>query len=141
MENFKIDLFKEEYNIDFPYFTHLTKEECDFFIREIINKYNIKNSEKLVEELNIVQSVIHDFNADENFKLVDLFENYNIKYNSKIFINWYKFDNIDEMELVDLDKYFYDIWFPSSDDIDLFDESLNWILSIRHDGCITLITH
>lgn len=43
------------------------------------------------------------------------------------------------MSINELDKYFYDIWFPIADDIDLFDKSLSWILSIRHDGCITYI--
>jgi hypothetical protein len=51
-----------------------------------------------------------------------------------IFLNWYRYDDVDEMRLADVTKFFEDIWYPSSDDLDIFDESLRWILSIRHDG-------
>ena len=31
-------------------------------------------------------------------------------------------------------KYFSDIWYPSTDDIDVFDSSVSWILSVNHEG-------
>lgn len=58
---------------------------------------------------------------------------------SNVFINWYRFDDIDKMSLKDLDQYFYDIWFPATDDIDIFDDTFKWIVSIFHDGIISCI--
>jgi len=48
-----------------------------------------------------------------------------------------KFDgfNADE-EFDDLFKFFSDIWYPSLDDIEIFDINLNWIISVRHYGDI-----
>ena len=64
----------------------------------------------------------------------------NIKPNLQVYLNWYSFTDIDILNIIFLDKYFFDIWYPISDDIDIFDESLNWFLSIRHDGNVVLLT-
>jgi hypothetical protein len=57
----------------------------------------------------------------------------------RVFVNWYRFDDIDSLELDDLSRHFDDIWYPSVDDIEVFDESCRWFLSVSHDGRITLI--
>ncbi len=33
-------------------------------------------------------------------------------------------------------NFFSDIWYPSLDDIEIFDLNLNWIVSVRHYGGI-----
>ena len=75
----------------------------------------------------------------ENFKLIETLKNLKIQSSDKIFINWYRYDNIDSMTLDDLDTYFYDIWFAGPDDIDIFDRNLNWIVSIQHEGIVSYI--
>ncbi len=37
-----------------------------------------------------------------------------------------------------MSRWFDDIWYPASDDIDLFDSTLDWILSVSHSGLIDL---
>lgn len=85
------------------------------------------------------QSFYNESDSLENFKLIDNLKKIGITPMKEVFINWYRFERIDVFNAVDLDKFFYNIWFPSSDDIDIFDESLNWIVSIRHDGIISYI--
>ncbi|MBY0263137.1 MAG: hypothetical protein K2Q20_12385 [Phycisphaerales bacterium] len=34
-------------------------------------------------------------------------------------------------------KYWDDLWYPSSDDLTVFDSSLSWLLSVWHDGSAT----
>lgn len=138
MEDFKVDLFKEEYKINFPNYIHLPESDCLELIRVISKKYKI-SVESLVKELNSIQSFLENVNAKDDFKLIDVLNRLSIKPSSQIYINWYRFDDIDVFDIIDLDKYFYDIWFSSSDDIDLFDKSLDWIISIRHDGCISFV--
>lgn len=43
------------------------------------------------------------------------------------------------MSFVDLANFFDYIWFPSSDDVDIFDASFDWILSIDHAGFVKLL--
>ncbi|WP_234399978.1 hypothetical protein [Campylobacter concisus] len=40
------------------------------------------------------------------------------------------------MRFDDLSKFFSDIWYPSLNDIEIFDINLNWIISVRHYGAI-----
>jgi hypothetical protein len=54
-------------------------------------------------------------------------------------INWMHFDVVDKMKTVDFIKYFEYIWYPSSDDIDVIDENLNWIMLIDHEGGVRLL--
>lgn len=140
MDDFKIELFESEYDISFPFYKSVEEAKCESFIKVISQKYNI-NVSNLESELMLLQSFYEDSNALDEFKLMDTLAKLEINPLINVYINWYRFKDIDELNLNDLDKYFYDIWFPSADDIDIFDENLNWILSIRHDGCITFIKH
>ena len=47
---------------------------------------------------------------------------------------------IDEMKLDDLNKYFYDIWYPVVEDIEIFDRECNWMILISHDGDVGYIS-
>lgn len=138
MEEFKIDLFKKEYNVTFPAFVHLTEITCANLVERISSKYFL-SSDSLVDELNLKQFFLKDKYVEDDFSLIDTLNHLSINSLSKIYINWHRFNDIDQFNLIDLDKYFHDIWFPSADDIDLFDDSLDWIVSIRHDGCISYI--
>lgn len=139
MENFKIELFKNEHNIDFPNYVHLSEAECSLLIKKISKRYRMPIP-SLIEQLVSKQSFIENINAKDDFHLKDFLNKLSVNPMSKIYINWSRFNNIDLLNIDDLDKYFDDIWFPSSDDIDLFDESLDWIVSIRHDGIISFMS-
>ncbi|SEP46075.1 hypothetical protein [Mucilaginibacter sp. OK283] len=138
MDEFKISLFENEHNASFPQHRELTKLESQKLANEISKKYNI-NILNFEMDLAAKQSFYNESDSLENFKLIDNLKKIGITPMKEVFINWYRFERIDVFNAVDLDKFFYNIWFPSSDDIDIFDESLNWIVSIRHDGIISYI--
>jgi hypothetical protein len=138
MDEFKISLFENEHKASFPQYRELTKLENQKLADEISKKYNI-NILNFKMDLAAKQSFYNESDSLENFKLIDALKKIGITPMKEVFINWYKFERLDVFNAVDLDKYFYDIWFPSSDDIDIFDESLKWVVSIRHDGIISYI--
>lgn len=138
MENFKIDLFKKEYQIDFPNYAHLSESECLLLITKISKKYDLELN-NLTQSLSSRQINLTNVDAKENFSLIDTLNSISIIPLDNIYINWFHFDNIDILNTSDFNKYFDDIWFPSADDIDLFDESLTWVVSIRHDGTVSYL--
>lgn len=138
MDEFKISLFEDEYKVSFPCYKSLSDVECQNLLKFISNKYTIP-IENIEKELMLKQHFYETSNALDNFSLIDALAKLQIKPLKNVFVNWDDFKSIDVFNLDDLNKYFFDIWFPSSDDIDIFDESLNWILSIRHDGCINFV--
>lgn len=136
MEDFKKELFKKEYKKGFPYYFELGKEDCVEIKKRIIDKFKFKN-ENFENCLRENQFLLDYTNAeDDNFDFLSLLNNLNLKKEEYILINWISFENIDKFSINDFYKYFKDIWFPISDDIDVFNENLDWIISIRHDGAI-----
>ena len=133
MEDFKIELFEKEYNKKFIEFKNLKIHQC-VDIKNSLNKIftnnqNIENNLKLnLKRFDYIDNIDN---------ISDVFNRLNIVSDNKIYINWGNFDDIDYLSYNDLLNYFDDLWFPSSDDIEVFDKTFNWILSIRHDGYIS----
>ena len=51
---------------------------------------------------------------------------------SNVYVNWYRFDEIDEFHFDDILRWFPDLWYTAAEDPDIFDDSLTWMLSLRH---------
>lgn len=141
MESFKIENFKREYMREsFPLYRSLNAQELNNLQRKLFKKTSLNNSNNLNELVYYIQSngtLINKYDASEDdFVLIDLISAKDIICKEKIFINWYQFDDVDEMKIINLSKYFDDIWYQGSDDIELFDKTLTWIISVRHDGII-----
>lgn len=142
MENFKIEHFKEDNpSKEFPWYKTLSSDEAKIVYEEISNKVGINvNPDQLVIKIDEIGTPIKSFNAaNEDFTLSKVFEALNISPNKNVFINWYRFDDIDEMCLEDLNQHFDDVWYPGSDDIDIFDANFSWILSVSHSGTIKFL--
>ena len=143
MEQFKMDIFKKEIiNKEFPWFRSLGQEECRD-IRDSINKCilgeDVRSPLDLVHKVSELQLALTNYNAEQdNFSLSGLMDNINIVPNEYIYINWYRYDNIDTMKFKDFDSCFEHIWYPGPDDIDIFDKSFKWILSINHEGDVSI---
>lgn len=145
MEQFKIDHFIDSHkDSSFPNFHTLNAKECRDFCESLKASMEItieSESDNLASEVYKLQHAIDTTNAqDEIFCLKDVISFFHADVESigSVFINWYRFDNIDSMQLEDLSKYFDDIWYPSSDDIDIFDSTIQWVLSITHVGDLYL---
>lgn len=82
--------------------------------------------------------LIGDCNAtSRNFDINDVFKALRIKPHDTVFVNWYYFDDIDAMSYADFRRHFEHLWFLSSDDIDIFDDTYDWIISVNHEGYIS----
>lgn len=140
MESFKIDHFrKDNPGKDFPWHRSLTSSQTEKVCRRLADTLQVfpKKNIDIVNAIYAYSQVLEDTNADKDgFSLSKLFESIKISPAEKVYINWYQFDNIDEVRFIDLCNYFEDIWYPGPDDIDIFDSSLQWILSVTHDGMI-----
>lgn len=138
MKQFKIDLFEQDSEVSFPNYYSLSKGECASIREKLLFIFPESRGKKhlsLVEEILLYQKHIEDVNANDDFFCLDeVFRNIGIKTNEDVYLNWYQYDEIDRFKLNDLLEFFNVIWYPSSDDLDLFDDSLSWIISIRHDG-------
>ena len=142
MDEHKIENFvKAHPGIAFPTFLHLDSNRAHA-IRDTIAK-SVNSPEfdglSLVKKLRAISTETSSPQADEStFSVRSLLRWLGIKIPQKVYLNWYRFDDIDQIDLADLDRYFSDIWYPGSDDLDVFDESAEWIVSIAHHGKVRL---
>jgi hypothetical protein len=142
MHKHKIVNFEKTSGGKFPYFRELDPGEAKIVKGElstkIISKFGI-DIDTLLARFDRFGEAVNGVNAQsDDFTLKSLFELLSIIPRGRVFINWYRFDDIDEMSLDDFSIYFDDIWYPGSDDIDIFDSTKTWIISISHDGYVKL---
>ena len=136
MEEYKKDLFLSEYGIAFPDSTELTGIILSEVQFRLFDSFNFSKKDTI--------DFLHSFSEtsfdalDNDFKLIDVYNQYRIVPLKKIYINWNDFEKIDKIDVDFLDKYFDDIWFPSVDDIEIFDDTFNWMISIRHYGSVMI---
>ncbi len=144
MDQIKIDDFKRDYpNEPFPSYKKLSKDETLEIRRALATKMGRAPSVdplELVKTIALRSSEMPAINAeDEGLNLSSLLAQSAIKPSLRVLINWYRFDDIDQLAFDDLSKYLQDLWYPAADAIDIFDETLNWILSIDYSGAISLL--
>lgn len=143
MQRFKIDHFKKDNpKHSFPQYRSLNEKELYRLQEKLFNVFNVYREDSLlslVKKIDLLESVVDGISIiDDNFSLQKIFNALKIKSNNDVYINWYRYDDIDSMKLSDLDTYFFDVWYPGSDDIDIFDETCSWVFSVRHDGVLSL---
>jgi hypothetical protein len=141
MEDFKIENFKREYpGRPFPIFRSLSEAETSDVREALGAAAEVAISSDLLAFTRAICArgkTITISASEASFDLCATLGVLGIRPRPRLLVNWYRFDNIDEMELLDLRQYFSDIWYPGVDDIDLFDRTYDWIVSIRHDGQIS----
>lgn len=145
MQKFKICHFKTQWpDTPFPDFHSLGRDELLALQKRLFESFGVDEDRDflgLVKKIDSEGLILDGVNAeDRNFSLLDLLSTQRIDCEKRVYINWYRFDEVDKMELVSLSRYFDDIWYPSSDDIEIFDDSFSWMLSIRHDGAVSIVT-
>jgi hypothetical protein len=143
MNKLKRDNFLKAYpGIGFPACVSLNEAASEEKLALIGKKLKLDdhtNRLSLVRRLDALGEPRDGVNAkDEGFRVSHILSHAKIPLPEHVYVNWYRFDEIDELSFADLEKYFSDIWYPDLDDIDLFDDSLKWILSIAHHGQVKL---
>ena len=144
MDQYKIDNFhREDSKKNFPFF-HTLSGKCMVNIRaNLCSRVGLPSEIdclSLATELGKLATIIEGLSChSDEFVLRELLRSNSIILREHVFINWYRYDKIDKMYSEDVCNHFYDIWYPGPDDIDLFDESFSWIISISHEGSLSLL--
>ena len=138
MDQIKLENFRKEYGFEMPIIRSLPYDECLKIRENLLQKFSLDDIDEFFKIDKF--SKLDGFNADEaNFDLKTTFGELGIATPNEICINFNKFESIDIFRFGDLDKFFSDIWYPSLDDIEIFDLNLNWIVSVRHYGGICYV--
>jgi hypothetical protein len=144
MESFKIENFqRHNAGADFPWFETLLPHECASLKTRLVDRLGLVTSTDslpLVQRLNDISSVVRVFSpVGAVLDLAAIFHSLGITPSATVLINWYRFDQIDRMKFSDLCHNLEDVWYPAADDIDIFDTSLHWIISLTHYGKIRIV--
>lgn len=135
MDQIKLENFRKEYGFDMPVIRSLLPGECLKIRENLLHKFSLDDVDEFFKIDKF--SRLDGFSADEeNFDLKAVFGKLNIATPNEICINFNKFESIDILRFDDLSKFFSDIWYPSLDDIEIFDINLSFIISVRHYGAI-----
>ena len=135
MDQIKLENFCKEYGFEMPIVRSLSNDECLKIRENLLHKFSLDDIDEFfkIDKFNKLDG----FNAVEaNFDIKTAFSELGIATPNEICINFNKFESIDILHFDDLSKFFSDIWYPSLDDIEIFDLNLNWIVSVRHYGGI-----
>jgi hypothetical protein len=143
MDAFKIRNFVDSHKGEaFPWCRALDTAECIKIRSQIRKKVPISNSDDgslLLKAIDQMGNLAKNIGAgDSEFSLNAFLISEGIYAKEKVYLNWKQFDELDEMKYADVCEHFDDIWYPGSDDLDFFDDSFEWVLSIAHHGAIKL---
>lgn len=138
MDEFKLVNFERVHGVPFPTVERLAPAQCDAIVEKLRKQLGLPASANrldVVHALDSVEVYVPSVSAsDTSFDILSLFPASQIS--KSVLLNWYRFDDIDRIDLATVASFFSDIWYPASDDIDMFDEELSWVISIRHDGAV-----
>ena len=135
MDQIKLENFRKEHGFDMPIIRSLSAGECLKIRENLLHKFSLDDIDEFFKIDKF--SRLDGFSADEeNFDLKAVFGKLNIAMPNEICINFNKFESIDILHFDDLSKFFSDIWYPSLDDIEIFDINLSFIVLVRHYGAI-----
>ena len=139
MDQIKLENFRKEYGFEMPIIRSLPACECLKIRENLLRKFSLNDIDEFfkIDKFNKFDG----FSAVEaNFDLKTAFSELGIATPNEICINFNKFESIDILRFDDLSKFFSDIWYPSLDDIEIFDINLSFIVSVRHYGAIYYFT-
>lgn len=142
MQKHKIKHFKAEYSDrDFPKFKKLKKKEIINIRKKLLFSFELnlfKDISEYCNSINLKQKEITDFYAEsEDFNLKEVFNYLSINPKKKVYLEWFFYPfEMDQVYFNDLCKYFDDMWYPSVDDMNIFDETYSWIVTVTHYGNI-----
>lgn len=148
MEAFKVVLFEQAYAGSFPAYRSLAPAEGQALQARLASRFGLpalaaSSATAFAAALIARQTYYPEVNAQQGFALLPLFTALSITPQPELFLNWAnwaKFEGLDVFQTSDVARYFDDLWYPGADDLDLFDASLDWVVSIGHDGAISFST-
>ncbi len=144
MDRFKRDNFQRLYpGRAFPSVDTLAQSACEEVREQVAIRLGgspIRTGAELAREIAEEATPIYGVDAEsDDFDIFRVLDSLTLDHSEHVFLNWEQFDKLDRIRLRDLSEYFSDIWYPSSDDPDVIDLDGGWLLSIRHDGIVSVL--
>ena len=137
MKAFKLVNFQHEHNTNMPIVRSIEGSECEAVCRSLFRNWHVNTLEEFFKKEEQEFVLLDDINAeDDDLDWNKVFNSIGIPVPNEVFINFERFNNIDVFLFKDFCKYFDDIWYPATDDIEVFDASFNWIVSVKHYGAV-----
>lgn len=139
----KIDAFCDYYkDCSFPWYVSLDAQNIDHHQKMIRKKFQCSPEATMLNVVRKIASLgefIEGENANsEGFDIGDILLCKKIKKPEYIYIDWFRFDDIDKMKFTDFVKYFDDLWYPGADDIFIYDDTFDWVLLVEHFGGVSI---
>ncbi len=126
----------------FPIYRELSALECALLRRKFIAALGLPGESAdraLIDKiLTLTVTLPENVEPCDRFDFEALLKRHGVNPSPEILLDWGWFDEVDEMSLKDFSEHFSDIWYPSSDDLGLFDSSMSWMLLITHYGALML---
>lgn len=139
MDSVKLDNWVHR-DVPFPWFRSLAHEETLRLRERLAHALNLPSTTSplmlATTACNTIAQAPRSTTHAAGFSLKDTLTSMGITPLPLVYLNWYRFDRIDEMRFDDVNRYFDDLWYPHSDDLDIFDDTLSWLLSIHHTGAL-----
>ncbi|GAB1344712.1 hypothetical protein [Gemmatimonas sp.] len=144
MDTFKREHFEKAHpGESFPPSTALSVDEAEQLKVDLAVRLGgmpTDAAQKIARDLVDEALVISGANATEPaFDLCGILDDLGLERPEDVLINWRHFDDVDRMRLTDLRDHFADIWYPSSDDIEIIHPSRRWVISVSHDGDVSYL--
>ncbi len=141
MDQFKILNCERESEV-FPNYRALSAPESDRLRRKFLAALGLPGesaNRALIDNiLPLTLTLPDNLEACDRFDFEALIKRHDVNPSPEIMLDWGWFDEVDEMSLKDFSEHLSDIWYPSSDDLGLFDSSTSWMLMITHDAAMRL---
>jgi hypothetical protein len=138
MQSFKIENFvRENPGLSPPRFQHLTDSEASALAERLLTRAGRPKGtpSEVIRWLSEQATPLGGLNLNENeVALHELFRRAGIKPGPVVYVEWGTLSDVDRFETDELGRYFYDVWYPSADDIEIFDDTTEWLIFIRHYG-------
>lgn len=145
MDEWRVELFERECGRgSFPTYRGLMEDEAAGVrvrVREALGVEGLPTDVELWRAVEQESEVVEGVNAeDDGFDLRKVLENLGLETRGEVLVNWGGWSEFDVMRMEEVVKYFSDLWFPSSDDLSVFDVDLSWVLSVSHHGVVSFLT-
>lgn len=144
MELFKVQRYERAFGKGtFPRFREMPPVECSEVRGTIAKAIGVPAESdplQILKSLAASSRCIPGINAtDSGFRLDEVLEVLGVECSGRAILNWHRFDKMDEMATSDLCHWFGDIWYPSSDDLEVIDGAFRWIIIVEHHGAVSVL--
>jgi len=145
MQPFKLEHFAAAHPQDaFPSFASIASEEIERLREQLCQAAGIgvgTDWGNLYKHLQDRAEHVKAVNAEDEtrFNLDVVLKSLSILPNDSVYLAWDPSrGDVDRIAFADLSRYFDWIWYPASDDIEIFDESFAWLVFVDHEGQLSV---